>query len=106
MGGMNDSKVLVGECFLAWSMHFQQGRMERIQKMERNKTVENLGHFLAISKMKQDSHALQSSVLWEWLKIARQERREAEKGSVQTQLEEANDWVMQLEQQRAGLEEQ
>jgi len=104
--GLQDGRVVVGECFLAWSRTVQQIRLEQRHLIEHNATLTRMGDFIALNKIKQETHQLMATILWEFLKAVRIERREHYDMQVQGRFEEANAWVEQLEQQRANLEEQ
>eukprot|EP00928_Gymnodinium_smaydae_P052850 TRINITY_DN36996_c0_g1_i1.p1 TRINITY_DN36996_c0_g1~~TRINITY_DN36996_c0_g1_i1.p1 ORF type:complete len:1247 (+),score=255.99 TRINITY_DN36996_c0_g1_i1:124-3864(+) len=104
--GLAGDKALLQEAFLAWSMQAIKRKVELEKGLDRNKVTQRFGDYLVKQRMKSTDSALQQSTLEEWLKIARLSQRDREREDVQGQLEEANAYLMQLEQQRGGLEEQ
>eukprot|EP00929_Paragymnodinium_shiwhaense_P113339 TRINITY_DN81611_c0_g1_i1.p1 TRINITY_DN81611_c0_g1~~TRINITY_DN81611_c0_g1_i1.p1 ORF type:complete len:1286 (+),score=345.88 TRINITY_DN81611_c0_g1_i1:68-3925(+) len=104
--GLADKSAMAKECFLCWAKLYEEERNQRLYDLEHNRVADKYKDYLIGQKMVHDAALLAADVLRAWLSAARVEQRERQEGQVQQELNEANAWLQQMEQQRAALEEQ
>lgn len=104
--GCKRTRVVCIEFFDAWSLIWQKGRDERINRLNHNEAMLKYSEFIISSKLKKDNADIVANTFSEWHREGRILGHQRDLEDTEKRLQDVFAYAGQLERQRVDLQEQ